>query len=63
MKHWRKDKARIRRDIPSLIALMLHYLSDESLEAMTTRLGYVTLLFLFANAACFLEFMNIIMHK
>jgi hypothetical protein len=31
MKEWRKEKARIKRDIPKIFALMLQYLSDESL--------------------------------
>jgi hypothetical protein len=34
MKEWRKEKARIRRDVYALFALMLQYVSDESLQAM-----------------------------
>jgi hypothetical protein len=34
MKECRKEETRIKRDIPKLFALMLQYLSDESLEAV-----------------------------
>lgn len=32
MEKWRKKKVRIKINVPNLFALMLHYLSDESLK-------------------------------
>ena len=43
MKQYRQDKAEIKRDKPKLYALILKYLSDESLEAVQQGEGWLEL--------------------